>query len=76
VCNRVGAEFAGTFWLVLGGCGSAVLAASYPTQPDAERGSFTSIEDLEAKISAFIEYFNTTMAKPFKWTYGRQPLSV
>jgi aquaporin Z len=25
------AEFIGTFWLVLGGCGSAVLAAAYPT---------------------------------------------
>jgi len=25
-----GAEFIGTFWLVLGGCGSAVLAASHP----------------------------------------------
>jgi aquaporin Z len=25
-----GAEFFGTFWLVLGGCGSAVLAASHP----------------------------------------------
>ena len=24
------AEFIGTFWLVLGGCGSAVLAASFP----------------------------------------------
>jgi aquaporin Z len=24
------AEFIGTFWLVLGGCGSAVLAAAYP----------------------------------------------
>lgn len=23
-------EFIGTFWLVLGGCGSAVLAASFP----------------------------------------------
>jgi aquaporin Z len=28
--NRVGAEFFGTFWLVLGGCGSAVLAAAFP----------------------------------------------
>jgi aquaporin Z len=28
--NRVGAEFIGTFWLVLGGCGSAVLAAAFP----------------------------------------------
>ena len=24
------AEFLGTFWLVLGGCGSAVLAAAFP----------------------------------------------
>jgi hypothetical protein len=22
------------------------------------------------------EYFNSTMAKPFKWTYGQQPLHV
>jgi aquaporin Z len=28
--NKLGAEFIGTFWLVLGGCGSAVLAAAFP----------------------------------------------
>jgi aquaporin Z len=28
--NKLGAEFFGTFWLVLGGCGSAVFAAAYP----------------------------------------------
>lgn len=28
--RRYGAEFFGTFWLVLGGCGSAVLAAAFP----------------------------------------------
>ena len=28
--KRLGAEFVGTFWLVLGGCGSAVLAAGFP----------------------------------------------
>jgi aquaporin Z len=28
--NRAAAEFIGTFWLVLGGCGSAVLAAAFP----------------------------------------------
>ena len=28
--NKLGAEFIGTFWLVLGGCGSAVIAAAFP----------------------------------------------
>ena len=28
--NKLSAEFFGTFWLVLGGCGSAVLAAAFP----------------------------------------------
>lgn len=28
--NKYGAEFFGTFWLVLGGCGSAVLSAAFP----------------------------------------------
>ncbi len=28
--KKLGAEFVGTFWLVLGGCGSAVLAAAFP----------------------------------------------
>lgn len=30
LARRVVAEFIGTFWLVLGGCGSAVLAAAFP----------------------------------------------
>jgi aquaporin Z len=30
VVKKYGAEFFGTFWLVLGGCGSAVLAAAFP----------------------------------------------
>jgi aquaporin Z len=29
--KQYGAEFFGTFWLVLGGCGSAVLAAAFPS---------------------------------------------
>ncbi len=28
--KKYGAEFFGTFWLVLGGCGSAVLSAAFP----------------------------------------------
>jgi aquaporin Z len=28
--RRVVAEFFGTFWLVLGGCGAAILAAAFP----------------------------------------------
>ena len=38
-----------------------------------KRGNFTSVEDLRAKIAAFIVYFNQT-AKPFKWTYTGRPL--
>jgi aquaporin Z len=30
VLSKIAAEFIGTFWLVLGGCGSAVLAAAFP----------------------------------------------
>jgi len=31
---------------------------------------------LKARVLAFVEYFNATMAKPFQWTYGRKPLHV
>ena len=41
-----------------------------------KRSSFTSVEDLEDKVLAFIAYFNETMAKPFKWSYGKRPLTV
>lgn len=39
-----------------------------------KRGSFTSIADLKAKVLAFVDYFNRTMAKPFKWTYKGKAL--
>lgn len=34
-----------------------------------KRGNFLSKEDLKEKILQFVDYFNQTMAKPFKWTY-------
>jgi transposase len=40
-----------------------------------KRGNFTSLEDLKAKVLVFIEYYNRTMAKPFRWNYGK-PLKV
>jgi len=41
-----------------------------------KRGSFTSVEDLQARVFAFIDYYNRTMAKPFKWTYQGKALTV
>ncbi len=41
-----------------------------------KRGNFTSVQDLKAKVLAFIDYFNRTMAKPFKWTYQGKPLTA
>ena len=41
-----------------------------------KRGSFTSTEHLEAKVEEFIEYYNRTMAKPFRWTYQGKPLQA
>jgi transposase len=40
------------------------------------RGSFTSVSELRERILAFIDYFNRTMAKPFRWTYTGRPLAV
>lgn len=39
-----------------------------------KRGSFISVDDLRRKVLAFIEYYNCTMAKPFKWTYQGKAL--
>jgi transposase len=39
-----------------------------------QRGNFISVEDLKRKVLAFIEYYNRTMAKPFRWTYQGKAL--
>lgn len=41
-----------------------------------KRGNFTSVADLKAKVLAFVEYYNRTMAKPFKWTYKGKALAA
>lgn len=41
-----------------------------------KRGSFASTEILNQRILAFIEFFNETLAKPFRWTYIGKPLLV
>ena len=41
-----------------------------------KRGSFKSLDELRQRLLDFIEYFNTTLAKPFKWTYTGRPLQA
>ena len=40
-----------------------------------KRGEFTSVEDLVAKVMAFIDDYNRT-ATPFRWTYDGRPLKA
>jgi transposase len=40
-----------------------------------KRGEFASVEDLVAKVMAFIADYNRT-AKPFRWTYDGRPLKA
>lgn len=39
-----------------------------------KRASFTSTGDLKGRLVEFIDYFNTVLAKPFRWTYAGKPL--
>lgn len=40
------------------------------------RGNFRSQAELKQRLEAFIEYFNRTLAKPFRWTYQGKPLAA
>jgi len=53
----------------------------------SQKGTFLSLRamgssslripwDLQAKVFAFIDYYNWTMAKPFKWTYQGKALTI
>jgi len=41
-----------------------------------KRSSFSSLDDLRDRLIAFIRYFNSVLAKPFKWTYTGRPLQA
>jgi hypothetical protein len=41
-----------------------------------KRASFTSVADLKQRVLDFINYFNSVLAKPFKWTYTGRPLKA
>jgi transposase len=41
-----------------------------------KRSSFTSLEDLQCRILAFIEYFNAVLGKPLRWMYTGRPLQA
>ena len=41
-----------------------------------KRSSFTSLEDLQARVLKFIDYFNRVLSKPFRWTYTGRPLQA
>ncbi len=41
-----------------------------------KRGSFSSLEELETTVRAFIAYYNQTMAKPFAWTFKGTALTA
>jgi transposase len=52
------------------------IGFSIVTRKLLKRGTFTSVADLKAKVLALVEYFNRTMAKPFRWTYQGKALAA
>lgn len=41
-----------------------------------KRSSFSSVADLQSKVLEFVEYYNRSMAKAFKWTYQGKALAA
>ena len=55
--RKLAAEFFGTFWLVFGGCGSAVLAAKFG---DANLGiAFAGVSQTKARIQRIMTQVNS-----------------
>lgn len=41
-----------------------------------KRGSFRSLDELKERLLNFIDYFNRTFARPFRWTYTGRPVKA
>ncbi len=65
--GRVGLPAAGDLanLAVLGRLGQRVM-----------RGNFTSLAALRQRLLDFIDYFNRTFARPFRWTYTGRPVTA
>jgi len=63
-CDALGCIIKTLLMAQLGRCWFGILSRRL-----LKRGSFTSTEVLNQRILAFIEFFNETLAKPFRWTY-------
>ncbi len=46
------------------------------TRRVVRRGNFKSIEALRVRLLDFIDYFNRTFARPFRWTYTGRPVTA
>ena len=40
------------------------------------RGNFASLAAMKERLLEFIDYFNRTFAKPFRWTYTGRPVAA
>src|SRR5262249_10425088 len=79
--RRLGAEFFGTFWLTFAGCGSAVLAAGFPTLGIGFLGvSFAfgltvlTMAYAVGHICGWPHLRRTFQLRGDDWALGRQPL--
>jgi transposase len=46
------------------------------TRKVIRRGDFRSVDDLDAKIIEFIQYYDEYLAHPYRWTYTGKPLAA
>jgi hypothetical protein len=66
---RVGGPTGQSSWLNPIAIGPSILVRKL-----FKRGALTSVAEPRAQILAFIDYYNRTMARPFKWTFQGKPL--